>query len=153
RPPRQRSLAPLFASQSTVPSTEPLTTRRPSGENAALIKFSVPFAWPGRQSDSAPVSVSQTRTVLSGDAEAIRLPSGDNCQAFRRLYSSRCRQRSSAPLAASQIRTAPSSDSLITRRPSDENVDFKLERGERSGLEEQWQCSSAPLAASQIRTV
>src|ERR1700684_3506014 len=58
----------------TVPSLDPVTTRRPSGLNATLITRS---GWPMEAIDPAGL-VSHSRTVLSQDAVTMRLPSGLN---------------------------------------------------------------------------
>src|SRR5580704_7620569 len=55
----------------TVPSLDPVTTRWPSGLNAALITRS---GWPKRAIEPW-VLASHSRTVLSQDAVTIRLPS------------------------------------------------------------------------------
>ena len=67
---------PESASQTrAVLSSEAVTTRLPSGLNAAELTASV---CPWRVARALPESASQTRAVLSADAVTTRLPSGLN---------------------------------------------------------------------------
>ena len=81
-PLRVSSSAPVRASHTrAVLSEPPVTTRDPSGLNAAERTASV---CPLRASSSAPVLASHTRAVLSSLAVTTRAPSGLNAADFRR---------------------------------------------------------------------
>ncbi len=72
---------------------------------------------------AAPVAASQSRTVLSSDADATSLPSGEKAtdvDRTREWPSSVCTER--RPVAASQSRTVLSSDADATSLPSGEKA-------------------------------
>src|SRR5438477_299693 len=90
--------------------------------------------WPSIEKDSssinvltssvasqAPVAASQSRTVLSSEADASRRPSGENATALTQSLWP-LSVASHAPVAASQSRTVSSSEADASRRPSGENA-------------------------------
>src|SRR5256714_14053186 len=77
--------------------------------------------WASRVCSGAPVADSQSLTVLSFDADATSLPSGENATALTQSEwpSSVC---SGAPVADSQSLTVLSYDADATSLPSGENA-------------------------------
>ena len=100
-----------------VLSSEAVTTRLPSGLNAAELTSAV---CPWREASLAGVGV-QTRAVVSPEAVTTRLPSGLN--AARRTYAV-CPWSGARVLlvSASQTRAVLSSEAVTTRLPSGLNA-------------------------------
>ena len=68
-------LAVAASQMRAVWSSEAVTMRRPSGENAAEKTRS---PWPESTASCLAVAASQTRAVLSAEAVTMRRPSGEN---------------------------------------------------------------------------
>ena len=119
-PRRTRSSAPLAASHTrTVLSSDPLTIRAPSGENAAAV--TAPLMAAQDQQLRAARRVPHPHRVVPGPADDPRAVRRERRPSTTAPSWPR-RTSSSAPLAASHTRTVLSPDPLTMRAPSGENA-------------------------------
>ena len=107
------SSASMSCRKCTLPDASPATIVRPSNETAQEVVRPSAVS----KASSFPLSRSQTRSVLSSDAETARRPSGVMATPFtERLWPSSVRRL--WPLSGSQTRSVLSSDAETARRPS-----------------------------------
>jgi hypothetical protein len=109
------------------------TLRRPSGEKVALLTAPV---WPLRGSPiGCPVSASQSRSVLSDEAETMRRPSGEKAALRAALVWPLSGSPMGCPVSASQSRSVLSNEAETMRRPS----------GEKAAPRTVWPLTGSPL--------